>query len=809
MPEVPLERAIELIGEGRSILVLGAGFSKGATDHDDEPLLLASELAGVLAEELGEDPKSGLEEISGLYLDSFDSSRLLNLLRKRYRSKTQSRSQSIVSTLPWKRIYTTNYDDIVEKCFEKAEMDLCTLTRTSTPSASKTPLECVHLNGYINGVDEKNFNAEILLTDSQYFTNALRDSPWAGRLRADFHSARSIFFVGYSLYDFDISKVLSESGARGNIYFIQHEELSKANKVKFERFGSLHTIGIDQFAKLVQEKGAAIRREPPRDFLVNFREVPRDEGSPRVPEFATIRDLLVKGKIEKSAINWDLSQGEQKYRARREQIDRLADTSGLPGQSLFVRSDIGNGKKLFIAEVIEVLLAADFRCFHFDGISDNLSDDIAFLSAACETGSVAILFPDYYNHEHLIDLIRQGVPKAFLITSSTSAAWELADRKPKFPKESLIDVGLDQLTEAEMQNLDTLIDSAGLWGERSGQSREQRIDFIRRQCRCSLRSLLLILFNQEGIRNEIGRVFAEARSEGRESLSQFIQYLAICASSFDPSFKEVSEILGIKFANRVSRGNVGWTAEFFSLRDGRRNITSPVFSQYLLREFVSDREIIDEVCELAQKLERASTGNPLFAKLKNFPMRFSFVGGLFSDSGKSEKIVQYYESLRQLGLGGSNPLFWLQYAIACMSFRDYESAGSHFSNAYGKADGKNTYDTYQIDNHFARFLLESRAYESSFNDPVDAFRKAHEILIHQVGNKHEGHYPFRVAAQYFPFARSRLEDFSNDEVREFVAACEALLVFAESPRPELRNDYSVRQCKQELRKTLDFARALQ
>ena len=799
-----LNQAINTIDDGRSILVLGAGFSMGAENANSESMPSANSLAKILSKQLGEDEGTGLEEISGLYLDEKDRSDLLELLKGMFTCRKPTESQRNISKAPWKRIYTTNYDDVVEKSLRNE--GISSPTRSSDPRRLKETLNCVHLNGYINAVDISNFDQEIMLTDVQYLTNELRDSAWAGKLRADFHAARNIFFVGYSLYDFDISKILFDSSASSkNIFFIQHEKLSRAQTVKFERFGELHRIGVDEFSTLLADRETLQDESLKHGFLANFAEYDLESVYPERPDIEAMRPLLSKGDVRLNHISWDIAQKSEDYRVLRPAMETISPESLAAGSTVIVAGDIGSGKKVLLEEVALSFHNAQFRCFYFDGLSDDLSDDIEYLSNASNKSDVLIVFPDYYNHEALIKLIRAGVPRAVVLTTSTIAALELSRTKPFDGDEELITVNLERLSSREIAVWDQLLNSYALWGDKAGDSPVRRQRFIEVDCGSRLRDLMLFLFGQEQIRNEIRDVFLDAKKSGAEATAQLVKYLAISASSHDPSFAEVQEILGLAFARIVSLGRAKWTYELLTVEGGRRKVTSSIFAQYLLREFVSDREIIDELAELATQLDHAARSNKNFSKLKNFPKRYSFVERLFSDNGKREKLVEYYETLRQRGLGLNDPQFWLQYAIARMSFFDYSVAGDLFDTAYAKAAAMTDYDPYQIDNHYARFLLESSNRDADWEVAEPKFREAHEILLKQMNSKKQGHYPYRVAANYLDFVERFETDMSQEDLEVFVEACREVEGLLEALTGDMvRNPY-VKKCAQRIPRAIEYA----
>lgn len=799
-----LEKAINSVDDGRSILVLGAGFSLGAKNINDERMPSANDLAKILSRELGEDEEIGLEEISGLYLDEKGPAELLNLLKKMFTCKEHTRYQEIISNIPWKRVYTTNYDNVIQKSQDKNK-NIETLDRSSDPRKLDNSCCCIHLNGYIKNVNEENFNQKIKITDVQYLSQELGDSPWAGRMRADFHSARNIFFVGYSLYDFDISKILIEGNLNvKKIFFIQDQELRRSKIIKFKRFGKLYQIGVEKFSELLESREKNKDENLKHGFLANFSEYDLKDIQPKEPKIDDMKPLFSKGIVDLNCLAWDIAQQSQKYRVYRPEIERVSPELIDLGSTIMLTGDIGSGKKFLLDEFVSRFNQSNFKCFYFDGLSDYLSDDIEYLAHASTKNPILIVFPDYYSRENLLNLVRFGVPKAVLITTSTIAALELSRTKP-FGVRDVITLNLSRLCEKEVEGWDNLLNSYALWGNRAGYSPIKRKKFIESDCNARLRDLMLFLFGQEKIRLEIKDVFEDAKNSGLEARAQLVKYLAISASGHDPSFAEIMEILGRQFVQTINKGQAKWTRELLIVENGRKKVTSSIFAQYLLREFVSDREVIDELAELTTQLDRASLGNKIFSKIRNFPKRYSFIERLFRDKGKQEKLVEYYEELRRRDLGTSDPQFWLQYAIARMSFRDYSIAKDLFETAYANADGMTSYDTYQIDNHYARFLLESSIENADWGNAWENFRNAHRILIKQMGSKKQGHYPYRVASSYLDFIEKFQNEMSGEDISDFIDSCDEVEGFAKELKGDITRNRYINDCKHTIKRAVEYA----
>ena len=107
-------QVIQEIDPPDSILFLGAGFSQSAENICGENVPLGDELRKKLANSLGVDSyKYDLKTLA----DEFHSRPDLDLYKTLYDCFTInkiSEHQNNILRLGWKRIYTTNYDDIVE-----------------------------------------------------------------------------------------------------------------------------------------------------------------------------------------------------------------------------------------------------------------------------------------------------------------------------------------------------------------------------------------------------------------------------------------------------------------------------------------------------------------------------------------------------------------------------------------------------------------------------------------------------------------------------------------------------------------------
>lgn len=124
-----------------------------------------------------------------------------------------------------------------------------------------------------------------------------------------------------------------------------------------------------------------------------------------------------------------------------------------------------------------------------------------------------------------------------------------------------------------------------------------------------------------------------------------------------------------------------------------------------------------------------------------------------------------------------------------MASRDYPRADKYFETAYSFANKKREFETFAIDNHYARYILENELESGTPETCMQAFFKAHEILIDPIHKTKVRFYPYRVAQNYYPFYEKFYQTMSSADKQRFIKCCEAIncrakeyATNAESPR---------------------------
>jgi hypothetical protein len=153
--------------DGDAVLFLGAGFSLGATNKAGKEFPLANNLSKDLMTDLGESEDAPLQTSSEIYVQRKYEVGLLTYLNQHLGVKDIAPHHKSFVRPSWRRIYTTNYDDVFEKAAKAENKGVRPLTLTPRiPSAEKGSVDCVHINGYLPWADPANLNSNLILSET-------------------------------------------------------------------------------------------------------------------------------------------------------------------------------------------------------------------------------------------------------------------------------------------------------------------------------------------------------------------------------------------------------------------------------------------------------------------------------------------------------------------------------------------------------------------------------------------------------------------------------------------------------------------
>ena len=177
--------------------------------------------------------------------------KFIEFLRNELTCVETTYDQDTICSLPWMRIYTTNYDNIVEVSSEKQGKfrESITITNARYSPARTMEQAIVHINGFIKKLDKNTFYDEFKITDDNYNRDGLLQSPWRNLFETDLEKAKTVIFIGYSLkYDQELVRCIANLDIKGKCVFIDCDKLCGDDEFKIKRYGTLFKIGTTGIA---------------------------------------------------------------------------------------------------------------------------------------------------------------------------------------------------------------------------------------------------------------------------------------------------------------------------------------------------------------------------------------------------------------------------------------------------------------------------------------------------------------------------------------------------------------------------------
>ena len=496
---------------GRAILFTGAGFSQGATNSLDHPVPLARDFAETLAKEIGERPDLPLTLISEIYAEQTnDPDAFLKLIKATFTIKDAPEYQHTILRYPWKRIYTTNYDDLAEHVSAPDGTLPNSFSRDTIPLRFEGDYrQIIHLNGYVGAINRDSVVDDFALTLSSYFDKHLFSSRWAATLRHDFELADLIVFIGYSLYDADITNLLGRNPLlRDKTVAIQWSGLSSAEERFLARFGTVHKIGNDGTAGILEE---ILQTGMPTVVVggpENFVEIRLPDNPPTLTVTDTsVHALLGRGVFDRDLLFSSLIGGGRAYLLSRNSVAQICQGLHASGAQVVVHGEIGNGKTLVVEQTAFSLFRERRRIFIFDRKTEEFNYDIEYFSHISEP--YVLIIEEMIANEDIIETVRSQLSGARTLVTCRSSAFEvkIAEIRHLFPPETKV-IDINKLSYEDVENLIPILSAGAYWHNfPNTRTNVQKRRIIEKHCRSELASVMLGVVESQALDARIRNVF--------------------------------------------------------------------------------------------------------------------------------------------------------------------------------------------------------------------------------------------------------------------------------------------------------------
>lgn len=214
MNEIP-QLLIENIAKKNIVLFLGSGYLYNAKHPDMRTAPFGPDLANEISDRFlnGSHKGSHLAFVADLAINETNLFEVQSFIFEIFDKFTPNEAHHLFASLPWKAIFTTNYDLIVERSYqnnEKAIQDLSTVYR-NTPQQqifrTDNTVPYYKLHGSISHINDENL--PLILSTDQYIDHQKNRDRLFSKLK-ELATDFSILFVGYSNQDINIRSVLKE-----------------------------------------------------------------------------------------------------------------------------------------------------------------------------------------------------------------------------------------------------------------------------------------------------------------------------------------------------------------------------------------------------------------------------------------------------------------------------------------------------------------------------------------------------------------------------------------------------------------------
>jgi hypothetical protein len=762
---------------GDATLFVGAGFSAGASSIGSLDIPTAGKLAKLIsaAVEVDEDD---LEEAADVYLSIRTPAELCEFLVPLFSCAHVARHHEQICSVPWRRVYSTNYDDVVEQAAKSSSRHIHATCLSDDPQDihAKAAI-CLHINGSITRLNEDTLSSEFKLGTRSNLTSSFRDSPWATLFLSDFRNSRAIFFVGYSLkYDLDLKRLMIVTpGLREKTFFVTLPEEPEHNRRRMEEFGTVVSIGVEAFGSAMEKKLSSF--DPPTEVVTTYESFSHMQT--KHSEIRPVRDedvfaLLVKGQLDFGILRSSVHEPDiPRYAIHRTVHDEVLDEiTKLGRRTVVIHADLGNGKTVLVQQLKIDFSAQGFEVFEFDEFGESWEDEVEKICAlATDTVVVIEGYADKSRLLEQLSLHKHG--RVVLILTERSVVSDATTITLPDPPEEIAVFEINYLATSDIDLLVRYFNHYGLWGKHHRKSILSKKAILENDCHQNLQTILLSVVFSSDIEDRFAVLFNTIHTGDRRLLRPMLLAIISRALNIPLRVEHIAALTDFSDFNTAKFRQDASVREIFDFDGNEVRVKSPVLALSLLRRLKKLKLVFTMLGDICVRADNYAKREPYRQLLKRLNSFSELRHALPERTDFCTEIVNYYERIKTLSFYNRNFHFWLQYAIARLHYRQFDIAQRYFDNAYSLAQG-NPVGTSFVDNHYARFLLESQIDNPEENNPIVSFEEAHKLLIRGSQHQRSWDYIFKVATNYLPFYNAFFRRLNDSDRRRFLEACKEM-----------------------------------
>ncbi|MBS0257006.1 MAG: SIR2 family protein [Proteobacteria bacterium] len=787
----------------RCVLFLGAGFSADALNKagGNPPVGRGLEKEVKKLAKLDEDDSSDLLDAAGYALAQ--GTDLYELLDGLYTIRTITPLQRAVLAQPWRRIYTTNYDNSVS-VFRTEQGK--SATNDIFDIADDVPRQLrqgavVHLHGSIAKCQPNNVDESLVLSRRSYVEQRVRKSAWWEWFDRDVRISQFIFFLGYDLNDFEpASYLIKYPGLKNVRHFILRNAKSPVASSKLADYGVRHSFEMAGFVdRLINSKVMPSPKHENELQAFRYVDLSKDNKLLSKPTSAEIQELLAFGKLRFEGVR-ATAPGSEYVVFREKTIDRCIDLLS-ENVTLVIHSKIGNGKSVLATELKIVMTQSGWNCFE---IRENITpppQDLEFLG---KMEKVIVFFPSYDSavaNTHLFAGMHAST--RYVVEMQTSTLQVRLQEVNRLLGKSVARINVDQLDGRDSEKLRSLLAEAGLSSLAKSDRINKGLEF---------RDFLLAAFDEP-------EIAARLRSIIEPMLSKREARKVVCASAI---FKAAGQQVDTSFIEDATGedpytvmtelGEKAW--DLFRYDIDQIEPHSAVVSEHLLKKYVSPKDFTDEILNLAREAarrldesddynsERFRRARALLSSI----LRFSFIESVIGKGPDKRLLVKkVYEGCRRDELVKKEPLFWLQYCIFWQDEQRWDLAESHMAEAYERGSARPGFKFYQLDTNNLGLLCDIERFNpaeeavSRFDKIIEAMEKCREMV--DDGN-HRNHV-IKAFLKVEAMVKARVQGFTQSQATTLTYGLNLVVQKLEALTPSERAIWGTDPCRDSLKSSVN------
>jgi hypothetical protein len=737
---------IESLDPANSVLFLGSGFSAGATNIAKEKIPAGHPLLERLAGLLGEDPKDlDLKSAADEFLSRSDLS-LYELLYETFTTSELLPYQRDVLALPWARIYTTNYDDIISQV-KGASFPLFTFDE---PRPRRLPSSfAVHLHGSIRRATEDNADDQLILNNKSYDVIAREHPHWFYEFQRDRRTFEACYFMGFSLQDHHISGLMT-SGEESvkRTYFVSRIGPKPSFVRRASEYGEVAPIGFEAFANF----GRTLPKpERPKDLgaLQSFKYLRPGLDSKELakPTPLEIINLVSFGTFSQSRFfNTPADQGYVALRKNAVDETIAALTSA---KTALVHSRLGNGKTIFTSIMSASATKKGFACLLWRRAGRNLAQD---LETICEHKKVLVIFDDYDSAIENVERVLAGVPHAkFVITVRTGQQevrfHEISEKFPAPVKR----INLNPFSDDDREQLLAILHRSG--------AQIANLESTVRSAR-DIRDIVTQLYNHSEIRTKLHAVLDDA-PPALIRIVVLASLLKWAGVETDDSY--LQELAGRDVYAEL-RKHEAFANDFLEAHDDKVEMRSALLSEYFLQRIFNTKSVLDGCYEITTSSTRRKTDRA-HRRLSGELMKFSTLRRFLRHHPDSDDALdRHYVRLSNDKDVNAEPLFWLQYAILMKTSGDLPTARMFLNAGYERAAKMDGFKTFQLDTQaLSIYLLEASGRHDPTVEGLDEILAAVKSVADMISDQSHRYHAIDVIGEVPAFIEARRAALKESE----------------------------------------------